>query len=301
MQYALDWEEIRGKDRKTKIKLMNVGIKQFAEELATLTDKAKFSETLQKYFDFISKFYKYSWNNRILIYSQNPNASLVAGLRTWSNEFKRTVRAGEKAIWIYAPRFYKEENEYLVEKENGESELKKETTEHIFFVPVPVFDVSQTHGEELPTIDYNTNGESHKDTLKQLENICKSEGFSLSYKDLGNGFNGLNRNKEIIINSKLSIDDKATTIMHELTHGLLHWDKNRGEYSKKQKETEAEATTFIICRFLNIETKAYNYLALYNSNHDLILNSLERISKAVSQILNHFNESKKVTEITVTH
>lgn len=279
-------------------------IKDFAKELATLTDKAKFSDTLKNYFDFLSKFHKYSWNNQILIYSQKPYASFVCGFRKWSKEFKRNIKAGESAIWIFAPRFYKEKEEVMYKnKETGEYELKEEEIEHIYFVPVPVFDVSQTQGEELPTIDYHTKTNNHKKVLEQLETLCKSENITLEYKPLRQGLNGYSANKNIVINKNLSIDDQATTLMHELAHETLHWDTDRGKYTTKQKETEAEATAYIICRFLNIESKAFNYLALYNSDSELILNSLERISKAVNKILKYFNneiKTKKENEVTVT-
>ena len=137
----------------------------------------------------------------------------------------------------------------------------------------------------------NTN--NHKDILIILEGICLKQNIKLDYKPLREGLNGYSANGSIVINSCNSIDDKATTLMHEIAHELLHWDKDRGEYTKKQKETEAEATAFIICRFLKMETKAFNYLALYDSNSELILNSLQRISIAVSKILKPFNEEIK--------
>jgi len=284
-------------NRKERTIELRRSIKQYAEELATLTDKAKFSETLQTYFDFVGKFHKYSWNNRILIYSQYPNASHVAGFNTWKKEFERSVKKGQTAIWIFAPRFYKIEEEVMKQNEKGEWKLTIDETEHIYFVPVPVFDISQTDGKPVPKIDYGTNTNDHKDLLIKFEGMISSENIKLEYKPLRTGLNGYNQKGLIVLNSNNSADDNLRTGFHEYSHDLLHWNEDRGEYTTKQKETEAEATTFIICRFLGIETKAYNYLALYNSNSELILNSLERISIAVSKILKHFNgEIKKEQE-----
>ncbi len=286
-------------DRKERKNELQTSIKQYAEELAKLTDKAKFSDKLKEYFNFISKFYKYSWNNRILIYSQCPNASLIAGFHTWKKQFERSVKAGSEAIWIFAPRFYTIKEEILT-KEG----LETQETEHIYFVPVPVFDISQTQGKPIPKIDYGTNTNNHSDILTTLETICINESIELDYKPLRAGYNGFSANGKIVINSKLSIDDKAKTLMHEIAHEFLHWNKDRGEYTKKQKESESEGTAFIVCRFLNMETKAYNYLALYDSDSELILNSLQRISIAVSKILKYFNgeikTEQKEKEIEVT-
>ena len=279
------------KERKEDLKSK---IKKYGEELATLTDKAKFSEEMQNYFNFISKFYKYSWHNRILIYSQCPNATLVSGFNTWKKQFERNVKKGSSAIWIYAPRFIKEKVEILTE--DGVKET--EETKHIYFVPVPVFDLSQTEGKPIPQIDYGSNTNNHTDLLKQMETALTKEDITLLYKPLEKDLYGYTDGKVIVINSKKSDDDKLRTMFHEYAHFKSHWDKDRGGYTTKQKETEAEATSFIISRFLGVDTKAYNYLALYHSDSELILNSLQRISKAVSEIMKFFKEEKQVITVT---
>ena len=277
------------KGRKQKIDAMQKQIKKFAEELAKLTDKAKFSDNIKNYFDFLAKFHKYSWNNRILIYSQNPNASFIAGFRAWQNRFDRKVSSGEKAIWIYAPRTFKEKKMVKKFDDDGKEIEIEEEVEHLYFTPVPVFDVSQTKGGELPKVDYGTSKNDHPELLKSLEGVCEKEGIKLAYKPLRSGLNGFSANKAITINSKLSVDSKVTTLSHELGHEFLHWDEDKGEYNITQRETEAEAVGFIVARFYGVETKAFNYLALYSSNGELVLNSLERISRAVSKILNNIN------------
>jgi len=290
-------------NRKERTIELRKSIKQYAEELATLTDKAKFSETLQTYFDFVGKFHKYSWNNRILIYSQCPNASHVTGFNTWKKEFERSVKKGQTAIWIFAPRFYKIEEEVMKQNEEGVWKLTIDETEHIYFVPVPVFDISQTDGKPVPRIDYGTNTNDHKDLLIKFEGMLSNENIKLEYKPMNDLDFGYNRKGIITLNSNKSTDDNLRTGFHEYAHNGLHWNEDRGKYTKKQKETEAEATTFIVCRFLGIETKAYNYLALYKSDSELILNSLERISIAVSKILKHFNGEIRTEQqvITVAH
>ena len=283
-------------DRKEDLKSK---IRKYGKELATLTDKAKFSEEMQNYFNFVSKFYKYSWHNRILIYSQCPNASLISGFNTWKNQFERNVKKGSSAIWIYAPRFIKENVEIL--EKDGVKEI--EEIKHIYFVPVPVFDLSQTDGKPIPEIDFGSDTNKHSELLKQMETGLTKDEITLLYKPMGKLDYGYTDGELLAINSKISDDDKLRTIFHEYAHFKLHCDKDRGTYTKKQKETEAEATAFIICRFLKIDTKAYNYLALYNSDSELILNSLQRISKAVSGIMKHFNgeikeENKQVINVT---
>src|SRR6266581_5056092 len=60
------------------------------------------SETLKTYLSVMSRFHRYSWGNILLIYSQQPNATHVAGFHAWL-KLRRYVRKGEKGIAILAP------------------------------------------------------------------------------------------------------------------------------------------------------------------------------------------------------
>jgi hypothetical protein len=50
----------------------------------------------------MGRFRRYSWNNVLLIASQRPNASHVAGFHAW-HDLGRNVKKGEKGIMILAP------------------------------------------------------------------------------------------------------------------------------------------------------------------------------------------------------
>ena len=83
----------------------------------------------------------------MLIASQKPNASYVAGFRTW-NELGRFVKKGEKGILILAPMVRR--------KPENEEEIREDVSAPIAGFPAAyVFDVSQTdasltddHGKE---------------------------------------------------------------------------------------------------------------------------------------------------------
>jgi hypothetical protein len=59
------------------------------------------SEALTGYLNAIGRFHRYSLYNVMLIASQKPDASYVAGFRTW-NQLGRYVKKGEKGILILA-------------------------------------------------------------------------------------------------------------------------------------------------------------------------------------------------------
>src|SRR6202166_2874518 len=60
------------------------------------------SEVLTQYLSAMGRFHNYSFGNIMLIARQKPDATNVAGLRTW-NSLGRFVKRGEKGIFILAP------------------------------------------------------------------------------------------------------------------------------------------------------------------------------------------------------
>jgi hypothetical protein len=114
-----------------------------AAEQLVVALQAGHSEALTTYLKAIARFHRYSLHNVLLIASQKPNASYVAGFRTW-NELGRFVRKGEKGIMILAP---------VVRRRTDDQEEREEPSCTIAgFRAAYVFDISQTDGKELPQI-----------------------------------------------------------------------------------------------------------------------------------------------------
>ena len=87
------------------------------------------SEDFQRYLRTAATFHQYSPNNVLLILSQRPDATRVAGYKTWQ-ALGRQVKKGEKAIYIFAPRPYR----VTTEDEQGE----EQTCEGLTFRSVPI-------------------------------------------------------------------------------------------------------------------------------------------------------------------
>ena len=64
--------------------------------------EAGLSERLKEYLVAMARFRRYSWDNAMLIASQKPNATHVAGFHAW-HKLGRFVKKGEKGILILAP------------------------------------------------------------------------------------------------------------------------------------------------------------------------------------------------------
>src|SRR5260370_37092606 len=102
----------------------------------------------------MARFHKYSFGNIMLLASQKPTATRVAGIRTW-NSLGRFVKRGEKGILILAPMIgRKKPTDAIateVESENSADERKPQQQLYGFRA-VYVFDLSQTEGKELPIL-----------------------------------------------------------------------------------------------------------------------------------------------------
>ena len=129
---------------KDRIKEITAGIEKGIMELFE-------SDRYRQYLSTMSRFHKYSLNNVMLIHSQRPDATLVAGFNKWKNQLGRHVKKGERGIQILAPvPFKKKVDEVkldpytqapLLDRDGNLIKEEKEVSIPMFKV-VSVFDVS---------------------------------------------------------------------------------------------------------------------------------------------------------------
>jgi hypothetical protein len=84
-----------------KLEEVNLKTKEAVDYLVQSLESGQ-SAVLTQYLGAMAKFRNYSFGNIMLIARQKPDATNVAGLRTW-NSLGRFVRRGEKGIFILAP------------------------------------------------------------------------------------------------------------------------------------------------------------------------------------------------------
>jgi len=262
-------------------------VQEYLAQLADETDGVRKSAFFKECLDTMAKFWKYSYRNQLLIHAQNRNASLVAGFRKW-NELGRRVKAGSKAIKILAP-FSKKE------KQKDQSTGEEVEVSRTYFWPVNVFDVSQTEGKELPSLDVEVSGSDLQWLLDGLLGFCKAQSISVEFKELGvNGLYGYSKNGKIAVSSKQSVNSQVNTLLHEIAHELIHYSEEGLKFSKEEKEIQAEATAYVISKALGFENKAANYLALYTDDKEKIMQNLKIISEASKKILTFLEGNRLV-------
>ena len=234
----------------------------------------------RKYLDTLGKFHDYSIRNCMLIVSQCPEATLVAGYRDWQTKFNRHV----KAIGIIAPAPCK----YTVKDVDSDgNEFEKQVQFNRYRV-VPVFDISQTDGEELPTIckqltDDVQDFEQIKTSLKKVASVpITFEQFEGS----AHGFYSRAENK-IVVKAGMPEAQTVKTMVHEIAHSILHNDAFI-DIPKPIKEIQAESVAYLVCAQLGINTAQYSfeYVASWAKEDPKALNAqMEIVRKTADAII----------------
>lgn len=246
------------------------------------------SKNYKKYLKTMSKFHRYSINNSILIMMQNPDASQVTGASKW-NTMGRMIKKGSKAIKILIPHPYTREIEI-------DGEIKEQ--EFCYFTLGNVFDISQTEGEELPTICEELEDNS-SEILSLIKKISSISTCPIAYWNLKEGSKGFYSSKDnkIVIKKDMSTSQTLKTLVHEIVHSRLH---NETTKTRQQCEIEAESIAFVVCNHFNVDTSEYSfqYIASWSKNKEnkelkgILTNIQQQAKKLIEEIENVYVEKE---------
>ncbi len=256
------------------------------------------SEVLSSYLKAMGKFHTYSFGNILMIATQKPSATRVAGIRTW-NELGRRVKRGEKGILIFAPLigWKRVQAEVTEPPTNGKKSKKKadasattpelKTEKQLLgFRGVYVFDVAQTEGEPLPEMGNTVKGEVDE-TLPRLIEFVQSQAIKFEYSDAISPARGISYGGLIRVLPDMPPTETLSTLIHELAHEMLHKAERRTLVTKTVRETEAEAVAFVVCDALGLDTGtgSADYIQLYHGDAKLLQESLEVVQRTAAIIL----------------
>ena len=234
------------------------------------------SEALRAYLRVMSRFHKYSWGNCLLIYSQRPQATHVAGFHAWL-KLGRHVRKGEKGIVILAP---------MVGRKRSDDQLTEDAQTCLYgFRAAHVFDLVQTEGEPLP--EFATIKGDPRDSAERLEAFIRSRDIALEYDSGIAPAKGLSSGGKITLLPDLPPADRFATLAHETAHELLHRGERRTKTTRTVRETEAEAVAFVVCEAVGLDTNSASadYIRLYSGDKTTLAESLHFIQSTAAAIL----------------
>lgn len=172
-------------DRKAEMEALHAQLAEQVEQLRS-------SEQWARYLEFCRSFHRYSIGNLLLIFAQAPEATQVAGYRTWQ-KLGRQVRKGEHGIRIIGTGTKK------VESEDDETGEVVEGKRRVFF-PVSVFDQAQTDlmegREDVSEVAHKLEGEDAAGICDEVAAHLMSSGVIVKRENITNGANGYTRKQD---------------------------------------------------------------------------------------------------------
>ena len=289
---------------------VNEQVREITEKLENGMKELYDSDKYAAYLRTMSRFYKYSTRNTLLIHLQNPNATHVASYGAWKNNFNRQVKKGEHGIRIYAP-IANRGKEIEVEKvdpvtkmavldEHGQpitERLQSTDNLQMRFRLVPIFDIEQTHGDPLPELAETLTGDVERYELF-TDALRAVSPLPIEFAELSNADGRCIFGDRIEINTGMSEIQTVCAIIHEITHAKLHDAKllQDGENPKNRRteEVEAESVSYAVCQYYGIETSAnsFGYLAEWSRGKELkeLNASLDTIRKTAAALIDGIDE-----------
>ncbi len=250
----------------------------------TIVDNGEY----EKFLKFQKSFRGYSFNNLILIFSQFPDATRVAGKSKWL-KLKRELVPGAQKIFIIAP-IPRQYSKKVKKVENGEEIETTETYQYNYYRYVYVYDISQTTGEEIPLESHNINTNEMSNFYQKLKSFSE---FPVYEKDLEGSLKGYYAptKKEIVLKKSLSIDDKTAVLLHELAHGL--YDDFEYKTDRNLSEVFVESIAYIVADHFGLDTSlcSFNYITKWaKGDPKIVLDLGSKIQKCANQFIKNIEK-----------
>jgi antirestriction protein ArdC len=245
------------------------------------------SETFRRYLDAQARFHTYSWRNVALILAQCPEATRVAGYRTWQ-ALGRQVRRGEHGITILVP---------LPVKQVAATDDAAEATEPstgLRFGTGTVFDVSQTEGEPLPAVAvpelHEERGAALYDALARL---AQAEGLDLRRQAQLSDAQTMgvyNPGQRSIVVREAAQLQMTKTLAHELAH---HFTGRHESYTARRHEHEtiAEAVAYVVLAHVGLDSgsRSFPYIATWATETATLRTAMRTIHAVAHTIISRID------------
>jgi len=243
---------------------------QISDGVAALVE----SEGWRAMLDTAAKFHSYSLGNLLLIGAQAPQATRVAGFRTWQS-LGRQVRKGERGIAILAPCTYRPKSADRAEPA-GPAGPEPATTSGGGVAPqggggrqvrgfrvVHVFALSQTEGALLPDVAPTLlEGLAPAGLWDALAEQITAHGYTVHRGDTGRA-NGWTDPTSRTVRVSGGVDDAQAvkTLLHELAHIEAGHVGDLPTYAtcRGRCEVEAESIAYVVATAQGMHASGYSF------------------------------------------
>jgi len=243
-------------------------------------------EVLAECLNAMARFHTYSVGNFLLISTQRPTATQVAGWRGW-NELGRRIKQGEKGILIFAPILSEPKNPANTDGDST-SEAVEPQQELLGFRQVRVWDVSQTEGQPVAASDLFSDLDL-SEVLTKLTDFAGNQGFQIEYSDKIAPARGTSYYGQIRLMPDMEAKETLSVLIRELALQMLYETKRRSLVTRDVLLKEAKTVAFVVCNALRLETEPAENIQLYRGNKNLLGESLEVVQRTAAVILGAIN------------
>ena len=265
-------------------------------------------DDFKAYVQLTANFRNYSYNNKLLVYSSKPDATMVKTMQTWKRDYERNISKGSTQIWILTPHmkvfekasdmdkmlsFIAEHNKknkggyfYISksEKEKAIEDLQNGNKVEFlqYFGTMPVFDVSDTYGKELPMEQQTV--VSKEEVEKVVKELCKE----MKCRYLQDPFETFkNMTKQMLQGDIPMIPNVPQS---KYINGM----------NDKLLEFERTAVSYMVCTLIGLDVpdscikniaEAFNDNP-YNTRSRVFMGLAERMDKATKYFLKNYDKIK---------
>ncbi len=270
---------------------------QISDGVAALVE----SDGWRTMLDTAAKFHSYR-GNLLLIGGQAPQATRVAGFRSWQS-LGRQVRKGERGIAILAPCTYRPKTsssttdstrEQPQDERGGPAAPAASGGQLRGFRVVHVFALHQTEGAPLPEVaPVLLTGQAPAGLWEDLAGQVVGYGYALERGDCA-GANGYTDPARRVVRVRGDVDEAQAvkTLAHELGHLECGHVTDLPTYAtcRGRCEVEAESIAYVVAAAHGLDASGYTFAYVAGwAGGDLtqVRQAAETVTKAARTILDH--------------
>lgn len=285
---------------------INNQVKQLTEKIEEGVRAFRSSEEFKNYLNVMAALPQYSFRNCCLIYQQcmerGIEPQIVQSYTAWSR-MGRQVKEGEHGIKILAPCTYKTQVEREVVDADGNTKTEKVEISHASYKVVTTFELSQTTGKEIPSLNIKLLDGIVDDYELLKEAIIQSSPVPILFEKIDGSANGYYSitDKRIVIDEELPDRHKIHTLLHEIAHATLELNGTDKYKKRNTKEIEAESISFVVMNRLlgtqitseDIGQYSFGYCASWSTDDNMkeLKDSLKVIQKTSCELIKNIEDN----------